>query len=653
MFEPQVVEGLSISGAAAIDDWSPDNLLDLVIRNESKQIVSSDVLSKIESIIFAKNKFKSDVLPTKSEMHYKYFLKTCDIIAQRFFKQLSDVKSGKVSFKEEEREQLQSYSDYTHQRFGVCFDQIDEHVSCCREDIICHWNRAAALYKVASRDTNNPDMRMCIAAVSDITTVLDNLDSSSHDDFYKKIRKMQALEKRASYLCDLVFTLRSTDDFFTSEMFEKAAFDELDELEHVSHHKLHISGKIMFEMALKDIRECFSMYRDMILQVGGEERLCELTHTFQHVIDPSKQCSCENKLLLPSHLLIETTVALCGSIYWSYTSCSKNHSECNYYSQLAKKAITMGYSLFPNFKCTTLLSIYLRDNLKYESRVKHLNHSIRFHEKILESPVEPDHWLYERYHIETRHNPYAYMCGNDCHEDVNLPNIYNNKGLQLKLMGKHEESLQTYNTLMEKYIIPKYDKLKSELEFEYLHLQRDEAFVLNNRGFTYLSLEKYPEAIQDFSRANTLDPTDQSYPHNLAFAYSLAGDNLNAILWYTNCIERFGKFKNLESEISYSHTNRGMSLMEIKRFDLAILDFKYFVDTMFSLYPENVPDTIYEDLAKALTYMAKCKKERGDIVAALSDMLVARDIMSELGLFDFEEWITEYEAVCSKFYFTI
>ncbi|EFC39959.1 hypothetical protein NAEGRDRAFT_81180 [Naegleria gruberi] len=640
----------------------------------------SAYLSKIEKLINSKEKLPVSSENTKRKFE-QAFIEVCDRVKERFLQQFVDLEKeynylkdelyGYENVADDTKEcdcvEMMRYIDYLDQRFGISFNEEDFDVhKCCCGDVMCYWNRANAFYKTACKDTMNSDMRLCLSAVSDITYVLQHLDEQYEDKTFVAVKKIQALEKRALYLCDLVFTLGNNSTTYSVQRFESLVFGDDDELDNTKSISARISGKLIYELARKDIKECFNLYKSHLLRFGGEENYSIVTKGFEKV--KQTDCNCVDYLMLPSHMLIETMLSLSGSIFWSYGCFAMMESERAYYFKLAKTCLKISVKIFPNYKNSILYSIYLRDQLKYSARVKLIDYAIEFHERITKPEFEGPEWLSERFYRECLYNRFSSICNNDCHEDGSLITLYNNKALQLKLMGRLNDSAETYQKLLDKYILPEYKKFEDLKKLtrraknteelarirDYKVLKQQHAFIINNRGFTFISLEKYQEAINDFYNADLLDETQQNYSHNLGFAYSAAEDHLNAVLWYTNCIDRFGNNIQFSDDISDTYRNRAMSLLDLKKYELAILDFKYYIDFIYTRYDsDDMGENIKEQLASSFFYMARCKSEIGLIFSGMNDLLISREINIELDLYDHNEWGEEFNIMCRRFFFTI
>ncbi|KAF0981574.1 hypothetical protein FDP41_012231 [Naegleria fowleri] len=651
-------------------------------QEEESQYIPSQFLIELEKLVNTRELFQVSNV-TKMKVVTQEFIATCDRVKHKFLKDLAKVRkkylenkdNWKNELTEREKEQLE-YIEYMDDRYGIIFDESDFNeiigqFSCCKEHCMCYWKRARGFYKTSTKNTNNVDLKLSMSAISDITHVLQNLEKNIDDEFLLTLKKMQALENRVSCLYDIIYIVGDIDKKFSSEQLEDMAFEkEIDDEERKQKYA-PLSVKLIYEMARKDIKQCFSMYKTHLMKYGGEENYCNIAKKYRNLQLAS--CDCENKLKLPSHLFIENIIATCGSLFWSYASTCNSTKERNTYHKLAHSCVKYAFQLFPNYRNTILYSIYLRDILNYHERIRVLDHSIALHERLHEQHFDENCWLSERFEIECAKNPFSCICSNDSHDDTDLTTLYNNKALQLKLMGKYSQSLETYNTLMTKYIIPRHQVYPQEFsnpqeipetEFEACNILRssellswrkEEAFILNNRAFTYISLERYDEAVADFHRAYQLDASQHSYSHNLGFSYSFKEDHSNSVLWYTKCIELFKKSGNDKSDILDTYRNRGMSLVDWKKYDLAIIDFSIYLDGIYEEYstPEETPENVKENMATAFYSMAMCKKHRGYIVSGMNDLLIARELMSDLEILDLEEWEAEYSSMCLGFYLTL
>ncbi len=90
--------------------------------------------------------------------------------------------------------------------------------------------------------------------------------------------------------------------------------------------------------------------------------------------------------------------------------------------------------------------------------------------------------------------------------------------------------------------------------------------ALNNRGSVYLILDRYQNAIDDFTRAAQLDPNVSLTYINRGNVYAQMGKVQESIKDYTHAVD-------LDESNGLAYSNRGLAWSSLKRFDMAITDF--------------------------------------------------------------------------------
>lgn len=103
-----------------------------------------------------------------------------------------------------------------------------------------------------------------------------------------------------------------------------------------------------------------------------------------------------------------------------------------------------------------------------------------------------------------------------------------------------------------------YDWQGKEIEAENLFrdvasLSPGQAFAQGNLGFNLLLQQKYDLAIQSFSRALSLAPTDKKLHNNLALAYALSGQEQKALQHFITAVGEAEAFNNL----GYAYMSQG------------------------------------------------------------------------------------------------
>lgn len=123
---------------------------------------------------------------------------------------------------------------------------------------------------------------------------------------------------------------------------------------------------------------------------------------------------------------------------------------------------------------------------------------------------------------------------------------YYNLGLIKSNMGEHDEAIVNFNKSIE--LNNKYDN------------------VYNNRGSTYLLLEKYDEAIKDFNKAIKLN-------NKFKWAYLNRGITKNELKQYNKAIKDFDKVIEIDCKYKEAHLNRGISNFYLEKYNESIEDF--------------------------------------------------------------------------------
>ena len=93
----------------------------------------------------------------------------------------------------------------------------------------------------------------------------------------------------------------------------------------------------------------------------------------------------------------------------------------------------------------------------------------------------------------------------------------NNRGVVLDLLGRSEQAQQDFDKALE--------------------LKSDDADIWCNKAVVLGKLNKYKEALQAYEHATTLDPKNPNPWYYRAWAYSLKGDKINALMNLTRAIQ--------------------------------------------------------------------------------------------------------------------
>ena len=123
---------------------------------------------------------------------------------------------------------------------------------------------------------------------------------------------------------------------------------------------------------------------------------------------------------------------------------------------------------------------------------------------------------------------------------------YDNLGLIKSNIGEHDDAIANFNKSIE--LNNKYDN------------------VYNNRGSTYLLLEKYDEAIKDFNRAIKLND-------KFKWAYLNRGITKNKLGQYNKAIKDFDKVIEIDYHYKEAYLNRGISNFCLEKYNESIEDF--------------------------------------------------------------------------------
>jgi len=94
---------------------------------------------------------------------------------------------------------------------------------------------------------------------------------------------------------------------------------------------------------------------------------------------------------------------------------------------------------------------------------------------------------------------------------------YNNRGVVLDLLGQPEQALKDFDKALE--------------------LKSDDAEIWCNKAVVLGKLNKYNEALQAYKTATQLDPKNPNVWYQRAWAYSLKGDKINALMNLSRAIE--------------------------------------------------------------------------------------------------------------------
>merc|ERR1740136_155752 len=85
----------------------------------------------------------------------------------------------------------------------------------------------------------------------------------------------------------------------------------------------------------------------------------------------------------------------------------------------------------------------------------------------------------------------------------------------------------------------------------------------NAKGNTAFQAKNFSEAIEHYTSAINIDGANHMYYHNRSFAYSLKGDDLNALKDANSCI-------GLKPKFARGYSRKGAALHELKRYNDSI-----------------------------------------------------------------------------------
>ena len=131
--------------------------------------------------------------------------------------------------------------------------------------------------------------------------------------------------------------------------------------------------------------------------------------------------------------------------------------------------------------------------------------------------------------------------------DASNPIIYSNRGLVNRKMERFTEAIQDYSNELN-YGVAKNIK------------------ALNNRAYCYAKLSQYHEAIQDYSQVLSFDLENIHALHNRGISFERLGQYMQAIQDFSDVIK-------LDLENANAFFNRGCCYDSIGEIDLAISDY--------------------------------------------------------------------------------
>ncbi len=152
--------------------------------------------------------------------------------------------------------------------------------------------------------------------------------------------------------------------------------------------------------------------------------------------------------------------------------------------------------------------------------------------------------------------------------DPNYSEAYNDRGSAYRLLEKYNEAVEDYSKAI---------------------MLKKTAIYYNNRGSVKMKLEKYAEAIDDYTAAIILDSSYYIAINNRGVAKIEIKNYLGAINDFTLCLQ---KKKDYYAAIS----NRGIAYYKAKKYKEAIVDF----DTIISINPSDATAYLHRGNTKEM-----------------------------------------------------
>lgn len=147
-----------------------------------------------------------------------------------------------------------------------------------------------------------------------------------------------------------------------------------------------------------------------------------------------------------------------------------------------------------------------------------------------------------------------------------------------KLVEEQEYLLQVFDAVKEETI---YHRIRELTKVINEHPDKWQAYLY--RGTEYDDNKKYDEAIKDYKRAKQLGCSDETYFNNMAISISNRYATTNNPMDRELSLKYISKAIEINSEEPVYYLNRGVIYSELKKYDLAEIDF----DTAISIDPEN------------------------------------------------------------------
>jgi len=123
---------------------------------------------------------------------------------------------------------------------------------------------------------------------------------------------------------------------------------------------------------------------------------------------------------------------------------------------------------------------------------------------------------------------------------------YNNRGIAYAKLNKYEQAIEDFSKAIE--------------------LDPDFAEAYNNRGLSYAELNEHEQAIKDYDKAIELNP-------NYAVAYNNRGNAYAKLNKYKQAIEDYDRAIKLNPALAGAYNNRGIAYAKLNKYERAIKDY--------------------------------------------------------------------------------
>ena len=142
---------------------------------------------------------------------------------------------------------------------------------------------------------------------------------------------------------------------------------------------------------------------------------------------------------------------------------------------------------------------------------------------------------------------------NDASNYYNRGNAYYNRGSTFISLEKFQEAVDDFKKAIEDYS-------------RAIELNPNDASYYYNRGISFNRLKEYEKAIEDYSRAIELNPNNASY-------YYYRGNTFSILKEYEKAIKDYSRAIELNPNDASSYYNRGNTFSILKEYEKAIEDY--------------------------------------------------------------------------------